>query len=240
MSPRFITDVKQGSDEWRDLRLGIPTASQFDRIITEVKGEIADGRWAYAYELACERLLKEDTSPPIDTLRWVERGKLLEPDAVKHYEAVCGQTTDGIGLILTADGSMACSPDRIHTDRLGGVEIKCPAAPTHAKYMREGPGRKYRWQVYGSLLISEFELWNFVSYHPNLKEVILPYNRTVEAEKEIRKLDKALEQFKDEVDEIERFLRQKGFVDPTAALEARPDTEWQKMLAADPGLWVIA
>lgn len=240
MSPKFIMDVEQGSDEWRQLRLGIPTASAFDRIITEVKGEIAEGRWAYAYELACERLLREDTSPPIDTLRWVERGKLLEADAVKHYETVCGQTTDQIGLIMSEDGSMACSPDRIHTDRLGGVEIKAPMAPNHAKYMREGPGKKYRWQVYGSLLISDFEFWNFVSYHPNLKEVVIPYTRTAEATKEIKKLETALDQFKDEVDEIERFLRQKGFVDPMAALQIKPDTEWQKMLAADPGLWVIA
>lgn len=240
MSPRFITDVAQGSDEWRELRLGIPTASAFDRIITEVKGEMAEGRWSYAYELACERLLREDTSPPIDTLRWVERGKLLEADAVKHYEAVCGKTTDGIGLIMSEDGSMACSPDRIQTDRLGGVELKCPMAPTHARYMREGPGRKYRWQVYGSILISEFEFWDFCSYHPNLCEVIVHYSRTAEAEKEIKKLSDALDQFKEEVNEIEAFLRKKGFVDPMAAIEARPDTEWQKMLAADPSLWAIA
>lgn len=237
--PKFIMDVEQGSDAWRQLRLGIPTASQFDRIITEVKGDVAEGRWSYAYELACERLLREDTSPPIDTLRWVERGKLLEGDAVKHYESVCGQTTDAIGLIMSDDGTMACSPDRIHADRLGGVEIKAPMAPTHAKYMREGPGRKYRWQVYGSMLISEFEFWSFCSYHPNLCEVIVQYTRTPEAEKELKKLENALDQFKDEVNEIEQFLRAKGFVDPMMAIEARPDTEWQRMLAADPGLWSL-
>jgi hypothetical protein len=238
--PKFITDVEQGSDAWRELRLGIPTASSFDRIITEVKGEMAAGRWKYAYELACERLLHEDTSLPLDGLHWVERGKLLETDAVKHYEAIAGTTTDRIGLIMTDDGKMACSPDRIQTDKLVGLEIKCPMASTHAQYMREGPGKAYRWQVYGSMLISQFDAWDFVSYHPNLREVIIRYDRTPEAEKEIAKLDTALTQFRAEVDEIEAFLRKEGFVDPMVALPKRAEDEWRKMLEADPGMWAIA
>jgi hypothetical protein len=238
--PKFVQDVEQGSPEWRELRLGIPTASSFDRIITEVKGEMAAGRWKYAYELACERLLHEDTSLPLDGLHWVERGKLLETDAVKHYEAIAGTTTDRIGLIMTDDGKMACSPDRIQTDKLVGLEIKCPMASTHAQYMREGPGKAYRWQVLGCLLISQFERWDFVSYHPNLREVIIPYERTTEAELEIKKLDAALTQFKDEVDGIEAYLRKEGFVDPMVALPKRAEDEWRKMLEADPSMWAIA
>jgi hypothetical protein len=238
--PKFITDVEQGSDAWRELRLGIPTASSFDRVITEARGELAAGRWKYAYELACERLLHEDTSLPLDGLHWVERGKLLEADAVKHYEAIAGTTTDRIGLIMTDDGKMACSPDRIQTDKLVGLEIKCPMASTHAQYMREGPGKAYRWQVLGCLLISQFERWDFVSYHPNLREVIIPYERTTEAELEIKKLDAALTQFKDEVDGIEAYLRKEGFVDPMVALPKRAEDEWRKMLEADPSMWAIA
>ena len=237
--PKFITDVEQGSDAWRELRLGIPTASSFDRILTEVKGEMAAGRWKYAYELACERLLREDTSLPLDGLHWIERGKLLEGDAVQHYEAVAGRTTDRIGLIMSDDGSMACSPDRIHTDKLVGLEIKCPMAATHAQYMREGPGKAYRWQVFGSMLISQFEGWDFVSYHPNLREVIVRYGRTTEEQRDIDKLEKALTQFKEEVDEIEAFLRKEGFVPPTVALPTRAEAEWRKMLDADPGMWAI-
>lgn len=237
--PKFITDVDQGSEAWREMRLGIPTASAFDRIITEVKGELATGRWKYAYELACERLLQEDTSLPLDGLRWVERGKMLEADAVKHYEIVAGKTTDRIGLIMSDDGSMACSPDRIHQDKLVGLEIKCPMAATHAQYMREGPGKAYRWQVYGSMLISQFEAWDFVSFHPNLREVIVRYERTPEAQKEIDKLEKALVQFRAEVDEIEAFLRKQGFVEPLVAMPTRAQDEWRKMLEADPGMWAI-
>jgi hypothetical protein len=176
----------------------------------------------------------------LDGLRWVERGKLLEVDAVKHYETVAGATTDRIGLIMTNDGKMACSPDRIQTTKLVGLEIKCPMASTHAQYMREGPGKAYRWQVYGSLLIAEFEAWDFVSYHPNLREVIIRYDRTPEATKEIAKLDAALTQFKEEVDGIEAFLRKEGFVEPALALPKRNEDEWRKMLEADPGMWAMA
>ena len=143
-------------------------------------------------------------------------------------------------MIMTDDQSMACSPDRIQTDKLIGLEIKCPSAPVHAQYMREGPGKAYRWQVYGSLLISQFEAWCFESYHPNLREVIIRYDRTPEAEKEIAKLDTALTQFRAEVDEIEAFLRREGFVDPMVALPKRAEDEWRKMLEADPGMWSIA
>lgn len=237
--PKFITDVEQGSDAWRELRLGIPTASSFDRVITEVKGEMAAGRWKYAYELACERLLREDTSLPLDGLHWIERGKLLEHDAVKLYEMICGETTDRIGLIMSDDESMACSPDRIHTSKLVGVETKCPSAPVHAQYMREGPGKAYRWQVYGSMLISQFDSWSFVSYHPNLREVVIRYDRTPDALKEIAKLEAALTQFKDEVAEIETFLRKEGFVEPGIALPRRAESEWQQMLAADSTLWAL-
>jgi len=238
--PKFVTDITQGDEIWRQMRLGIPTASSFNRVITEARGEMAAGRWKYAYELACERLLKEDSSLPLDGLHWIERGKALEEPAVKHYEAVAGATTDRIGLIMTDDGSMACSPDRIQTNKLIGLEIKCPMASTHAQYMREGPGKDYRWQVYGSLLISQFESWDWVSFHPNLREVIIRYDRTPEAMKEIAKLDAALTQFKEEVDEIEAFLRKEGFVEPALALPKRSEDEWRKMLDADPGMWAMA
>jgi hypothetical protein len=51
-------NVEQGSQEWAMLRLGIPTASQFARVLTpktmKTSGQMAD----YAHELLAEQVLK--------------------------------------------------------------------------------------------------------------------------------------------------------------------------------------
>lgn len=250
--PKFLTHIegtenllKQGSPEWRALRMGKATASSFDKVLTEAKGEPSSQAPGYARRVAIERVLDEDTEKPIDGLHWVERGKLLEGDAVKHYEAVRGRTTDAIGLIISDDGTRACSPDRISTDRLWGTEVKCPSGPEHLDYMDEekkggyGPGPSYRWQLVGSLLISEFDGWDFCSYHPLLKEVIVPYRRQDWA-KDIETLDNALKRFEAMVQRYCDLIRREGFVDMRAAVPNRADAEWQKMLQADPGMWSIA
>lgn len=251
--PKFIMNIegsdellRQGSDEWRELRKGKATASSFDRILSEATGQWKTGRTKgttgaaekYAREVAIQRLLHEDTEKPIDGLYWVERGKKEEPNAVKHYENVRGTTTDAIGLIISDDGTRACSPDRISTDRLWGVEIKVPSSAQHLQYMDEGPGQDYRWQVVGSLLVSGFDGWDFVSYSPYLREVIIPYRRKDYID-DLAALDKALTRFEALVQEYCNLMRREGFIDPMA-IAHRPDDEWQKMLQADPGLWVIA
>lgn len=250
--PQFIMNIegsqeplKQGSDEWRELRKGKATASAFDRILSEATGQWKTGRTKgttgsaekYAREVAVQRLLREDTEKPIDGLYWVERGKKEEPNAVKHYEKVRGKTTDAIGIIISDDGTRACSPDRISTDRLWGVEIKVPSAAQHLEYMDEGPGKDYRWQVVGSLLVSGFDGWDFVSYSPSLKEVIIPYRREDYLD-DINALDKTLIRFEDLVQRYCDLMRSEGFIDPMA-IERRPDSDWQRMLAADPGLWSL-
>lgn len=251
--PQFIMNIegsqellRQGTQEWRDLRMGKATASNFDEILSEATGQWKTGRTKgttgsaekYARQIAIQRLLKEDTEKPLDGLYWVEHGKAQEPNAVKHYEAVRGKTTDAIGLIISDDGTRACSPDRISSDRLWGVEIKCPSGPQHLQYMDEGPGKDYRWQVIGSLLISGFDGWDFVSYHQNLREVILPYHRKDYID-DIETLEKALSRFESEVQRYMDLMREEGFIDPMT-IQQRPDTEWQKMLQADPGMWAFA
>ncbi|HXJ61917.1 MAG TPA: YqaJ viral recombinase family protein [Verrucomicrobiae bacterium] len=250
--PKFLTHIEgtenllaQGSPEWRELRMGRATASSFDRILSEATGQWKTGRTKgttgsaekYAREVAVQRLLKEDTEKPIDGLYWVERGKKEEPNAVKHYETVRGRTTDAIGIIISDDGTRACSPDRISTDRLWGVEIKVPSAAQHLQYMVEGPGADYRWQVVGSILVSGFDGWDFVSYSPNLKEVIIPYRREDYLD-DIEALDRALIRFEALVQEYCDIMKRDGIVEVLTG-STRSDSEWQRMLEADSGMWAL-
>ena len=51
-------DLQQGSAEWVKARLGIPTASQFSRIITST-GKLSGQADGYMHELLAESLLGE-------------------------------------------------------------------------------------------------------------------------------------------------------------------------------------
>src|ERR1700757_2284066 len=95
-TPQFITDVDQGSVEWLNLRRGKATASNFHRIVTEVRGEYSAQAMKYAREVAVQRLCDEDTEQAIGHLKPVERGTILEADAAAHYEKVRGRTTKKI------------------------------------------------------------------------------------------------------------------------------------------------
>lgn len=247
MSPRFITNIegseeplRQGTQEWRDMRMGKATASNFHRIVTEMKGDYAATADQYAREVAVQRVLAEDTEKPISGLYWVERGKLLEADAVKHYETLPNRrTTNAIGLIISEDGTRACSPDRISADRLWGVEIKCLSGAEHLAYMKTGPEKKYRWQVLGSILVADFEGWELLNYHPKLREVVTAYKSESHAD-ELKKLDGHLRHFEEDVQAYCELIRREGIVEPVMLRTAKSNEEWQKLLKADPNLWVIA
>jgi hypothetical protein len=198
------------------MRMGIPTASEFHRVLTPAKGELAAGRWKYAFELVVERLLNE-SKQTIDGLQWVERGKLLEPDAVELYESLYGQTAK-CGFIMPDHKRYGCSPDRILCDDVGGVEIKAPSAAVHLAYFINGPGADYRCQVQGSLLVTDFPHWDFLSYHPQLPEALIRFERD---EPFIAKLRAALDQFSDEVDGVCEKVKAAGYVPtPTHMVDA--------------------
>lgn len=230
--------VKQGSTRWRDLRRGKATASNFSRIITEVKGEYAAGAKKYAREVAIQRMLEEDTEYPIDHLPAVSRGKLLEPDAVDAYHQKHGSATDAIGLVISTDDTRACSPDRTSTDRLLGIEIKCPGGPVHLEYIEnQGPGRSYIWQVLGSILVAKFEAWVFWSYHPGLDPVDLVYEAS-RYERELELLDKALTRFEGDVKMYCDMIRENGWEEPISRKHQSVE-DFNKLLAADSGAWAI-
>lgn len=242
-----IYTYEQGSPEWHAAHMGIPTASEFHRVVMpggeerfkkdgtpykSSKGELAAGRWTYAFELAAERLLGE-TKDSIDGLRWIERGKMLEAPAIAHYEFVRGNPTAKVGFITPDHGRWGCSPDRLVVgndgDPLGGLEIKAPAAPKHLEYFINGLGPAYLCQIQGSLMTTGFDYWDFESYHPQLPEVLLRFERD---EAFITKLREGLEQFCDEVDFIVLKIKDAGYV-PTPRARVGGMEPWEGSDAID-------
>ena len=220
----IIHNVEQGTPEWLALRLGIPTASEFDNIITPAKGELSKQSKGYAHRLITERVLRRSLDS-LDHLEWIERGKMLEPDAARLYEFERDCETRKVGFITTDDGQLGASPDRLIVGHNGGVELKCPAPHTHIGYMLDGFGPAYKVQVQGQMLVGGFEFIDRVSYHPEMPPVIF---RTWRDDAFIELMRKALDEFNDMLAGMERRVRDAGYFQErdrimTIAEETYPD-----------------
>ena len=179
--PNYHYDLQQGSDAWLEARLGIPTASEFDRIITPAKLGYAAGAAGYMAEKLAEWMAGQpldifEDAPPIKG--WRERGQLLEPEAVRYYEMERDVETSKVGLVLTDDGMTGASPDRLVGDT-GILEQKCPALKTHVGYMLEPASlvAEYRLQVQGQLWVCQREWCDMQSYYPGFPSVIIRVQR---------------------------------------------------------------
>jgi hypothetical protein len=173
----IIHHVDQGTDEWWDHKLGIPSSSEFDRLITKT---LKPSTQATRY---CNGLLAQwlrGTRPPEFESQWMGRGKYLEDEAVAYYEVVRDMTTDPGGWVTTDDGLVGCSPDRLvyavgnNEEPVGGLEIKCPSDEVHMGYvMGDGITSDYAHQVQGSLWITGLPWWDTLSYSPGLPPALV-------------------------------------------------------------------
>jgi hypothetical protein len=190
---RIFADVEQGSDQWHRIRLGIPTASCFDRIVTPKKCQVSASAYKYALQLVAETLLNEPTAS-VDASAWMERGRELEPQAVRQYEFTQEVKTLQVGFITTDDGSMGCSPDRLIVDpnKRIALEVKCPSPATHLGYLLDGKPDEYKPQVQGQILIAELDRADFYAFHPRMPPALI---QTVRDDEYIDKLCSALGAF---------------------------------------------
>jgi hypothetical protein len=163
-----IIDCEQRSDEWFAARLGVPSASSFEQIVT-MKGEPSKQREKYLYKLAGEKVAgkAEESYQNAAMLRGVE----LEDTARQLYQLITDAQVDQVGFCVQ-DGC-GCSPDGL-IGTTGGMEIKCPTISTHVGYLLNGGlPSEYFQQVQGSLLITGREWWDFVSFYPGLRPLIV-------------------------------------------------------------------
>ena len=201
-----IHRVDQGTAEWHALRIGIPTTSTFHKIITPGGKESEQAR-PLLYRLVAERLLNEPMDDGIGHQEWVERGKLEEPNAAAQLEFAHNLQLEPVGFVTTDDGRMGCTPDRLVTGKPEAVEIKCPAPWTQIGYLLDGPGKQYKPQVQGQLLIGGFEKVHFYSWHPRMPPV---YIITYRDEKYMALMASILDAFLDELDRETERARQMG------------------------------
>jgi hypothetical protein len=199
----IILDCIQGSPEWHAARLGIPTASNFGKILTSTAKPSSQAA-TYMNELLAGWLAGKPVDT-LDTTHWMERGTELEAEARLRYEIQTGNAVRQVGFVyLDEDRRVGCSPDGL-IDNDGGLEIKCPKASTLVSYYGKGCPAVYVPQVQGQIWVCELGWVDFYVYHPDMVPYLFRVDRD---EVYIRSLAEAVEKFNIRLDKKKEELRQ--------------------------------
>lgn len=186
-------DCEQGSEEWLAARLGIPTATGFENIVT------ATGKKSASYIKYMAELIEESILGGGDTFKsgFMERGNQLEPQARAAYEFLTGNDVIQVGgVYLNEDREVMVSPDGLIPSLKKGLEIKCPKMSTHIRYLLEGGvPAEYVIQVQANLWVTGYETWDFVSYCPEYQKQTLYLFTAARDEKLMAAFDKEIPAF---------------------------------------------
>ncbi|UCH48949.1 MAG: YqaJ viral recombinase family protein [Betaproteobacteria bacterium] len=210
----IVHDCEQGSPKWHELRCGIPTASQFHRLLTPKKTQMSAQSWGYFCECLAEELT--GTVEDEESSQYMERGHKLELQALNWFAFDRSLIVRQVGFITDDERTMGCSPDGlIYSDGepIAGLEIKVPKRATHVGYIErpETLVDKYRLQVQGGLAVTGFRLWYLLSYNP-LIDVLPPVVVEVERDEEcIARMKAAIAGFTEAMNEV---LVRRGFREP--------------------------
>lgn len=195
-------EVEQGSPEWHAARCGIPTASNFDQIVT-TKGDPSKQAQKYLYRLAGERVSgrAEETYQNAAMARGIE----MEAEARAYYELTNGVTVQKVGICYANEQKLfSCSPDGLVGED-GMVDFKCPLIHTHVGYLLSGGLEVEYWQqLQGQLAVTGRKWVDIMSYFPGLKPLIIRVERD---EVFIGKLAVALDKFCAELEEVVRRIQ---------------------------------
>jgi len=157
--------IAQGSDEWRQQRCGMLTASRIGDIRARIKSGWGASRANLLAQLVCERL----TGKPVESFESVDmrRGTELEPLARAAYEARTGYMVERAEFTIHPMFEwLGASPDGlIGADGL--VEIKCLNAANHIAMLQGAGHSKYIDQVQTQLLCTGRQWCDLAFWHPD-------------------------------------------------------------------------
>lgn len=164
----------QYSTEWWEARKGLPSASNFDKIITP-NGKASTQQEGYINELIGDIFALDPnamTERPMNAA--MRHGTNCEPRARAWYAMRHNIEPQMVGGIQDDLGRFWSSPDAILGDD-GLLELKCPQAKTHTSYLLAGPvlPPEYRPQCHAHLFISGRPWVDFVSYCDGMPALVV-------------------------------------------------------------------
>lgn len=170
-----ISEFPQRTPEWYLERCGWWTASFYDSAITPT------GKPSTSAENINNRLVAEMIAgKPDETFQSdaMLRGVELEDEALRFINLAHDFNFAKCGLVTSTEYNFGCSPDGIDLVSETGLELKCPSLHTHIEYISYGSlPSKYKAQVQGSMLVTGFKQWVFMSYYPGIKPLIIIVER---------------------------------------------------------------
>lgn len=174
-----ILDFVQGSDEWFEARLGLPTASHFGTIMAQGNDGPALTRTEYLYRLAGEVVTRMPAEETFKS-RAMERGKEMEPEAIEDYERRKAVKITRVGLGVNFSGLKRCgaSPDGL-LGFDGGLETKTMRPDKMIPMLDRGarmPG-EHRAQVQGNMLVFERDWWDFKIFYRRMPDFTVTVRR---------------------------------------------------------------
>lgn len=190
-----MDNLVQGTDEWRQARVGSLGASRLQDAIARTKTGYGASRANLMAELVCERLTGQPATSFISAA--MQHGTETEPEARAAYCFYTGHTVEEVGLIRHPKIEQShASPDGLIGDD-GMLEIKCPQPAAHLETLtsQEVP-TKYMTQMMWQMACSGRQWVDYVSYSQSFPENMrLFIKRVARDEKRIAELESEVAAF---------------------------------------------
>ena len=197
-----IIDCPQGSNEWFQARLGIPTASMFSAVLAKGEGKT---RRAYMNKLAAEIITGEPgesfTTPAM------ERGKIMEDDARNYYAFQTNADPVRVGFVKGE--AAGWSPDSLLGSD-GALEIKTQRGDLLIETILSNTfPSEHKAQCQGGLWIGEREWIDLCVYWPRMPVFV---KRAYRDEPYIKALATEVATFNEQLAELVEKLQNIGAV----------------------------
>jgi putative phage-type endonuclease len=143
-----LHNVEQRTKEWHALRSGLITASSAGKLLTSGK----------------ETVLNQE---PIPDNYWLQRGRILEKDALEVYSKIRDVDVLEVGFVTNSDyPGCGASPDGIVD---GLIEIKCFSNKKHLSIDKDNIPFDTMAQIQFSLMVCELDYCDLVLYNPDVE-----------------------------------------------------------------------
>lgn len=204
------TEVQQNTPEWHALRRGIPTSSEFSRILT-IEGKRSKSWQGYTEELAIETV--SGITNTFET--WQMRlGHQQEPKARWLYSQMNNVTVEEVAFVYKDESRrVGCSTDGLVGPN-GIWECKGGEGKTHFERLKKynkNPGafietftNKHYQQLQGELYVCEREWVDLFGFFPGMRPI---ETRVYRDEQWIKTLDSELNFFYEDLQGAINFAK---------------------------------
>lgn len=162
-----IFNCEQGSPEWYEARLGIPTASMFKTVLAKGQGGgESKTRSTYLRKLAGEIITGEVADSYSNAN--MERGHQMEAEARDLYSFRNDVEPELVGFVR--NGAKGCSPDALVGER-GMLELKTSFPHLLIGALLRKPGDyppEHRAQIQGQIWVAERDWCDLAIYWPKM------------------------------------------------------------------------